>query len=232
MIDRFTITSSSSDIAKKFKVDIPDQYKPSYNLGPTQTAMIIVNGKSATVSPAIWGLMANLSNNRNLSPKLFNLPADQALDRAANRQAVKSRRCILIVDGFYLWKQITKKKKTPYYFYQEDKSPFAVAGTWEETDEFDELGLKSFRVLTQQAQGLLANYQEDAPIILQQDVLESWTGSEIDDQIMESLLRQPYQMALNVHPVSPLINNLQLNHAELILPATPSDQHGNYTLFS
>ena len=33
----------------------------------------------------------------------------------------KGNRCIIFVDGFYEWKQLSNKKKQPYYIYHKNK---------------------------------------------------------------------------------------------------------------
>ena len=40
------------------------------------------------------------------------------------------RRCILPVDGFYEW-MATKDGKQPYAIAMKDRSPFGIAGIWE-----------------------------------------------------------------------------------------------------
>ena len=46
------------------------------------------------------------------------------------REAYWSRRCILPVEGFYEW-MATKGGKQPYAIAMKDRSPFGIAGKWE-----------------------------------------------------------------------------------------------------
>ena len=48
------------------------------------------------------------------------------------REAYRKRRCILPVDGFFEWKAIKgQKAKQPYAIAMKDRSPFGIAGLWE-----------------------------------------------------------------------------------------------------
>ena len=42
-----------------------------------------------------------------------------------------NRRCLVLADGFYEWKEVARGRKTPFRFVRKDGSPFAFAGLWE-----------------------------------------------------------------------------------------------------
>lgn len=230
MYDRYTIGSSSELLEKVFQVKIPDSYTPSYNAVPTQLLPILTPEKKCRL--CFWGLPANLSNNKAISSKLYNLPASSAFQRPVYQKQIEKNRCIILADGFYTWKQVGKKQKTPYFCYFQDRAPFGIAGVWEEYEDFEGNVSENFNMITVSATHEARNYQEDMPAILKGDLVAEWLNKDLSVEKAEELLKAVSAADLGSHAVSPVITNSRIDDERLIKPATPSDQFGNYTLFS
>jgi putative SOS response-associated peptidase YedK len=68
--------------------------------------------------------------------KPINAKCETVRDLPTCRDAYRSRRCILPVDGFFEWKAIKgQKAKQPYAIAMKDGSPFGIAGIWENWKE-------------------------------------------------------------------------------------------------
>ena len=131
------------------------------------------------------------------------------------------------MDGFYVWKQVAKKQVIPHYFFFPDKKVFSVAGIWEESEDSS----NSFIMITRHANDQLLAFQEDMPAILDAAATRKWLESD-DTVELEKLLQGNSNEQMISHNVSPKIRDINLNDVSLIKPSAPSDQHGNYTLFS
>ena len=70
------------------------------------------------------------------------------------RDAYRRRRCILPVDAFYEWKA-TKGRKQPYAIAMKNRSPFGIAGIWENWKNPDGEWVRTFAVLTTPANELI-----------------------------------------------------------------------------
>nr|WP_319497356.1 SOS response-associated peptidase family protein [uncultured Cohaesibacter sp.] len=62
------------------------------------------------------------------------------------KNAIRYRRCLVPVTGFYEWQRHATGETTPYFFQNEDKGLFALAGIWESWmgpngEEFDGLAI-------------------------------------------------------------------------------------------
>lgn len=230
MYDRYTITLNSDELSLTLGVEVSEQYEPHFNAAPTKKLPIITSQNNQKISFFYWGLMSKWSNNKTMSPKLFNLPTDSLLNKATYRRKIKTHRCIIPMDGFYVWKQVAKKKQVPYYFFFKDRRVFSVAGLWEEYDELDGSG-ESFIMITRPSDTNLSSYHETMPAILDATMSRKWLESD-DDQIIEELVMNQNTYDLASHTVSPKIREIDHNDVSLIEPAPASDQYGNYTLFT
>ena len=227
MLDRYTITLNADELALVLGVDVPGQYMPQYNAAPTKSLPLIASNSIEKVSFFNWGLMAMWSNNKTMSPKFFNLPLDSVLNKASYRKKILTHRCIIPMDGFYLWKQVAKKQQVPHYFFFPDKKVFSVAGLWEENDE----GSFSFIMITRPANTQIKSFQDDMPAIMDTTSSKKWLESNELDELDQLLIKVPNEELLS-HTVAPKIRDIELNDVSFIKPAPPADQHGNYTLFT
>ena len=230
MYDRYTISLNNDELALTLGVEVPEVYTPQYNAAPTKKLPIITSVNNQKLSFSYWGLMSRWSNNKSMSPKLFNLSVDAIRTRASYKRKLKTHRCVIPMDGFYVWKQVAKKQLVPYYFYFPDHRVFAVAGLWEETDEAESTEM-SFIMITKPADEILAGFQDDMPVMLDPSTTRRWLEVEGDVDI-EDFLTDKQSVELISHTVSPKIRDIQLNDVSFVRPAPASDQFGNYTLFS
>lgn len=227
MIDRYTLTSNSDELSLVLGVEVPQDYAPQFNAAPSKKLPVISSFDKHHLSFFNWGLMSQWSNNRAMSSKLFNLQVDNVIKKPAYAKKIKQNRCIIPMDGFYLWKKIAKKKQIPYYFFFTDKRIFAVPGILEEQEnkEF------SFSLLTMKSISQIADYQDDMPLVLDMSVAKKWLENG-DISVLRESQQNPRNNQFVSQTVSPKITNLQLNDYSLIEPSPATDQHGNYTLFT
>lgn len=232
MYDRYTITSSSASLEKDFQVKMPEQYQANFNATPTQQMPVITSDDPETGKMCYWGLPQAQSKNKAISVKLYNLPAFSAFQRPVYRKLIENRRCVILADGFYIWKQLSKKQKTPYYCYFNNRIPFGIAGVWEVYEDLDGNTSSIFNMLTVSATHDLRNYQEDMPAVIKAEAIRQWLRQDLSIAEAEDLVKNITGSGLLLHSVSPRITNTSLNSEQLIKPSAPSDQFGNYTLFS
>lgn len=227
MLDRYTITLNSDELSLVLGVEVPSNYVPQFNAAPTKSLPVILSSQPDKLQFQKWGLMAMWSNNKTMSPKFFNLSVESVFSKSSYRKKLSSNKCVIPMDGFFIWKQVAKKQQVPYYFFFPDKKVFSVAGIWEENDEGD----NSFIMLTRNANEQIASFQEDMPAIMDTATTRRWLESESLEEL-EELLQKENQQELISHTVSPRIKDIDGNEAAFIRPAPASDQHGNYTLFT
>lgn len=231
MVDRYTISSSAEWISQVFGSLSGTGFGPIYNAAPTRQLPILLASKPREIVLAKWGLISGLSNNKAISARLFNLSSDLAFEKTPYQRMIATKRAVILADGFFLWKQVSKKQRVPYYFYLKDRKPFGIGAVWEQ-DDFDPQAVPSFNMLTQSARGSVREYQEDMPLILSEKSLKDWLDSASTVADLKNSLSDADTTAFSLHPVSPLISDISQEGESLIKPSQPSDQYGNYTLFN
>lgn len=227
MIDRYTITLNANELALVLGIEVPENYHAQFNAAPTKSLPIITSTEPGKTSFFKWGLMAMWSNNKTMSPKFFNLPIQSVVSKPSYRKKLATNRCIIPMDGFYLWKKVAKKQQVPHYFFYPDRKVFSVAGLWEENEDGD----PSFIMITQSANDQIMSFQDDMPVIMDASSSKKWLES-IELKELEMLLHKSPKDSFLSHTVAPKIKNIDENDHSFIQPAPPADQHGNYTLFT
>lgn len=232
MYDRYTISATGDELEKSFGIKVPSSYKPSFNAAPTSLLPVLTMQHPEKVALFRWGFISSLSNNKSISPKLFNLSALSVFERPMYREALAMNRCVILADGFYAWKQVSKKQRIPQYFYFPNRTPFGIAGIWEASEDLEGHELFAFNMLTTPSNTLMRGFQEDMPIILSNDQIEKWLQPDPDMEVLKTISTMVSTQGIQIHPVSPRIENPHVNDEDLIKATTPSDQFGNYTLFN
>lgn len=231
MCGRYTVTANQNKIAKRFKVSVPDAYEPRYNAAPTQALPVITNTLPDEVQMFHWGLIPKWAKNRSISQKLINARAETLNEKASFKQSLQTRRCIIPADGFYEWKQVGKKQKTPYRMALASGEPFAFAGLWE---AFEDEGntMSTFTIITTEPNPMVADIHDRMPVILKPDDEALWLGDKLSTEELVKLLGPYDESAMTRYTVSIRVNKPDYDSPDLIQAAPASDQFGNYTLFN
>ena len=127
--------------------------------------------------------------------------------------------------GFYVWRQIGKRKKVPYYSHFEGEIK-GVAGIWEKQTDLDENEYITFKMIIDSTK-----FEDPVPLTISQQHEKEWLNDNYFDDFLIDLLRNEPPLVRVTYSVSPKIANEKIYEALLIKHEPPSDQHGNYTLF-
>lgn len=232
MIDRYAIYSDFATIVKRYALKGEEFTVPNYNAAPAQQLPLISNISKNEVSFYYWGINKEWSNNKPIAAKLLSAPKDQLLIRTTLMNALTKRRCLIPVNGFYLWKQYSKKRKTPHFFFIPNQALFSLPGIWEEYEDIDGKTNITFKIIETNNYVKVVEFGEYMPAIVPRDLEYKWLDSYSSiDELTGILDNLDLAQQINFHPVSPHISNLSINSADLIKPQQQVDQLGNYTLF-
>lgn len=231
MIERYSITASSAEIAERFSIDVPDFYHPHYNAAPTQLLPVITGSGSKGLSVFFWGTSPEWSKNKMLTEKVINLRTEYFEEKPALKRAMMKTRCIIPADGFYAWKKVGKKTSIPYRFVLANGGMFSMAGMWEEFEDTEGHEIQTFTMITVPSDLTASGISERMPLILTKENEEIWLDVTSDESTLTEIVSRPISLNITYYPVSPVILNTSHDLASMILPTPPSDQHGNLTLF-
>ncbi|MEO9965386.1 MAG: SOS response-associated peptidase family protein [Reichenbachiella sp.] len=232
MIDRYAIYSDFKEINARYGLKGEEFTVPNYNAAPSQQLPVVSDANKGEISFLYWGASKEWSNNKSISPKLLTCDRDQLLSKTTLKTALEKRRCLIPVNGFYLWKQYSKKRKTPHYFYNPSQTLFSLPGIWEDNEDMDGNTHYTFKIIEVPNYIGMAEFGVAMPGIIPVDLEQKWLDSySTEEELLQILNNTEALGAISHHPVSPHITNPGNNTADLIKPQSSVDQLGNYTLF-
>jgi putative SOS response-associated peptidase YedK len=193
MCGRFTLRRPMNLAVGQLMLDLSD-LPPRYNIAPTQLIAVVRDRKIAQMR---WGLIPQWS--KTPTPQI-NARSDTVANKPAFREAYRNRRCLVLADGFFEWKQIGKSKQ-PYLFEYSDQRTFAFAGIWERWQETD-----TCAIITTDANELGMPIHDRMPVILDPHDYETWLNPRSDQQTLDWLLR-PTAEGMTVFPVNSAVNS-------------------------
>jgi putative SOS response-associated peptidase YedK len=145
MCGRFTITHPNEALAAMFAAlpgnDLP--LGPNFNVCPTNTVAVVTADGGRRLRAMRWGFVPAWYKATNDGPLIINARSDTIATKPAFRDAVRARRCIVPVSGFYEWETGADGKKLPWYFTRTDSAPMALAGVWQHWGDMDTVAIVS-----------------------------------------------------------------------------------------
>lgn len=129
---------------------------------------------------------------------------------------LNSQRCIVPFAGFYTWRLTPAGHRQPYFVQVGGREVFPVAALWDRTENEEGDVIEGCAFLTVPANALLASIQtatDEMPAILGAEDCAAWLhGTPVQAR---ALLRTPADTLLTSHIVSPRINSLACDDANL-----------------
>ena len=221
MCGRYSQRQSAEIIAQAFQIDHIPALKPRYNIAPTQPVPTILQLPTSTkrqLKMLNWGLIPSWAKDTKISSKLINARAETVAEKPSFRSAFRQRRCLVIADGFYEWKQQEDKQKQPFYFRMNDEHPFAFAGLWEHWQDKDsEEVIDSCTILTTEPNELMQSVHNRMPVILEPKNYDVWLDPEVKNpELLQPLLHSYPAEEMTAFPVSKVVNKPGNDTAECI----------------
>lgn len=220
MCGRAILTVDPEDIAKIFDVDPIRLGPPRFNVAPTQDMAVIrparEEGGKNELSLVRWGLVPWWSKDPKIGNRFIQARAETVPTAAAYRGSFKSKRCLVVVDGFYEWSGAKKDRKA-YAIRLPDAEPFAIAGLWDSWKSPEGKRLETCCVITTSSRGELAAVHDRMPLVLDREARGRWLTASPDEA--RSLLDAPSPLPLVVIPVSSWVNDVRHEDEHCLDPA-------------
>lgn len=207
MCGRFTLKVDIEKIAKTFGVEPTLQTVKRYNIAPTQNVVSIMRNGEAHLAELRWGLIPSWAKDESIGSRMINARAESLAEKPSFKRLLGSKRCLIVADGFYEWKQ-ENGSKTPMYITLKDDEPFAFAGLWDTWKSPAGEQLRTCTIITTQPNDVVAPIHNRMPAILLPDAREAWLDPAIkDDQLLTHLLAPYPSDAMTARAVSRLVND-------------------------
>lgn len=221
MCGRFTLVSSEEQIAAILPQLIFDfEFRPRYNIAPTQDIPAILNSDPGRVQAVHWGLIPHWAKDRAIDSRMINARAETLAEKNAFRRPLRSQRCLVLADGFYEWRTVPgQKQRQPMYIRLAGGRPFAFAGLWDTWHDPAGDAITSATLITTAPNGLIATIHDRMPAILAEDEFAAWLApGECKAAEVLPLLRPYPADAMQMFAVSTRVNRPGFDDPSCIVP--------------
>lgn len=206
MCGRFTLRTPLSKLIKDFEVQhvqpLLPPFVPRYNVAPTQQVLGVATNEDGKreLGAFRWGMAFDGGGGN----PLINARAETVAKLPAFRDAFRSRRCLILADGFYEWLREGKKRQ-PFFFRLEEDRPFAFAGIWSPRRHEDET-VRACALITTAARAPVSAIHARMPVILSPEDHAAWLNEELSEPAqLTPLLENP--ASLKAEATSTLVNS-------------------------
>ena len=180
MCGRFTLQTPSAQIATLFDgLEISPQ-EPRHNICPTQNVLTVRNNDRQQLEAVMlrWGLVPFWATDLKVGARMINARSETVFEKPSFRSAAKSKRCVIVADGFYEWTPVAgQKKKQPWLIARPDGSPWLMAGLWEQWKDkssADAPVVETCTIITTGANAFISPIHDRMPVILQPEQVSLW----------------------------------------------------------
>ncbi|MGH7294487.1 MAG: SOS response-associated peptidase [Polyangiaceae bacterium] len=224
MCGRTSLASEPEDLREIFGLAEAPRLERHYNVPPSQPVAVVRAQRAAagrTLDLLRWGLVPFWADDPKIGHRLSLARVETVATAPAFRDAIRRRRCLVVVDGFYEWKREGKKNSRPFYIGRRDHSPFALAGVWDRWVSKDGEVLESCAILTQPAMPPVAAVHDRMPVVLERAAWDRW----LDPGLAETIdLLAPQSPDLVAYSVSPRVNDPRHDDPECTEPYEPEQR--------
>ncbi len=195
MCGRYSFTLPPEAIRELFRVVTVLNLQPRYNIAPTQVVPVI--GLEPTGERALkqfrWGLIPRWSKEMPKTAPLINARSEGIAGSRMFGEAFHKRRCLVPADGFYEWRK-DKSDKRPWRIVDAERPAFSFAGVWEGWRNPAGEIVRSFAIVTTEANEKLAPIHDRMPVMLKREDEDAWLDPKSAEPKLLSLLA-PYDPA-------------------------------------
>ena len=166
------------------------------------------------IQPYRWGLIPKWVKDEQqaneLSVQTLNAKAETVFEKPSFRNSIANKRCIVIVNGFYEWRTVGKKKY-PYYIHLKAQDFFSLGGIYENwvNKSTGEL-MNTFSIITVEANPLLQkihNSKKRMPLIIPVEKEKEWIKSDLSKTGIQSLMLPFDENKMEAYTISKLITD-------------------------
>ena len=192
---------------------------PAFNITPGAYATAVLReGDAVELAPVRWGLVPRWTKSLEaLKAKPINARSETASSSPMFRDAFRSGRCLVPGSGFYEW-QGSKPPKQPWFIHAADQEILSFAGLWSQWKQPDGAELRTFAILTTDANATVQPIHNRMPCILHPDEEAAWLDESTPPERCKALLRPYPAEATAAYKVSTAVNKPGTEGPELLQP--------------
>jgi len=216
MCGRLTLAEDHAELEGRFQFKAQGfEWAPRYNVAPTQPVLAVLGNGGRRGEMLRWGLVPSWAKDPGIGSRLINARAETVAEKPAFRQSLRSRRCLVLADGFYEWKHVAGKR-VPMRIVLKTGEAFAFAGLWDDWRSHSHDMIRSCTIITTTANTFLASIHDRMPVILDRDSENAWLDPAAGLASLTRLLAPYRSEDMDAYPVSTVVNSPRNDTPECI----------------
>ena len=210
MCGRYLLISPVEAMRRFFDVGGLLNLPPRYNIAPTQDAPVVRLDKEGRRELILmrWGLVPLWAKDLSIGARCINARADSVAEKPAFRDAFERRRCLVPTDGFFEWEKKGKVKQ-PWRIGPAEDGLMALAGVWERWRAPDGGVVRSYAVVTTEANELVRPLHDRMPVVVPPEGFSDWLGPETPAERLKEIMRPYPAERMRAFPVSRRVNDVR-----------------------
>jgi putative SOS response-associated peptidase YedK len=214
--DRHSELQTFAGLIDGLTLDDAPSLAASYNVAPSQEALVAIVDDDGRRRPVAlnWGLVPSWSNKPELR-RPINARVETVHQKPMFRTAFAKHRCLVFCDGYYEW-AAGPGGKQPFYFRRPDARPMLLAGIFDRNTRLFDLPLRTFCVLTREAEGSAKEVHHRMPVIFDGECVERWLDPLADAGELRDMAESGACDELDLYPVSTFVNSPSNNSPRCI----------------
>ena len=222
MCGRFVSLSPPEVLALRFGIDevATPTLGPRHNVAPSQDVYAILDHDGERrLGTLRWGFVAPWSPDPSRGVRPINARIEGVTSSRLFRDAVRRRRCVVPMDGFYEWRAGEEgAAKQPFHITTRDGGPFAVAAIRSSWRDAEGTALHTVALLTTEARGAAATVHHRMPVIVPVEGLDPWLDTPDEDVVALLAVLGDAEPDLVAHAVWTRVNSVANDGPELVRP--------------
>lgn len=222
MCGRFGLTRPERLDLERFGIRELPPLVPRFNVAPGSDILVVREREGVRVADFVrWGLVPSWARDPSIGTRMANARADSAFEKPAFRNAMKSRRALVLADVFYEWQVVPgQSRKQPYAIRLRSGEPFAMGALWEywRPKGEDGDGIVSTAILTTDANALMARIHDRMPVIIPPERYAAWLDVRTPAPALQELMLPSPSEWLEAFPVSLRVNNPRADDERILEP--------------
>lgn len=218
MCGRYTLFTEEVEVLKEYGIEPINDYKRSYNVAPGQNVLAIIhNGTEKRAGHLRWGLVPSWAKDEKIGYKMINARSETAHVKPSFKNLMAKKRCLIVADSFYEWKQ-TDQSKQPQRIQVTGRKLFAFAGLWDKWKRNGKV-LFTCTMLTKGANEFMSEIHHRMPIILPKEQEDEWITPHVWKPMeAKTFLEQIKTEKMTAYPVGTYVNKASNNDESCITP--------------
>lgn len=190
-----------------------------FNVAPTQPLLVFLHDLDrgrAVFDFLTWGFIPSFVKVPH-SSSIINARCESLRSKAAFKNSIRYRRCLIPASGFYEWEKQGESRQ-PWYFSAADNSHLCMAGIWEIWHGEGGEQVNSCAIITTHARGQIAGIHHRMPLLITRDKIIDWLNPETEPHIIDRLLTSAPGIELKAWQVSRAVNSVRNDSRVCIEP--------------